>query len=450
MPRRLSPHPGLASWQVLVAFFQGFGPKAVGGTPLALLFLLPAWAQGALSPLANHPLALQAQALLEGASKALEAQASPLALNLQGNYARLGYECTPASLCSSLPSSGGSLTLALVLTPFPFGDTHDALERARIAYRRAELAYRKALTALQAQAVAAYGRYQVALMGEKLAQKGLELARAGLEVAKRRQANPKELREAELALKEAENRLQEAQRNLALAQRGAAGLVDLSKPLPQILPPKGATPLSLEEARLGVLEAQLARESALRALLPEAKASYLRYLGDQDTLALNLSSRNLQPTLAYTRQDPPQRPTTLPGGGSYRTTEELRLSLSLTLSPGLFSALEAALAQVRAAEESFKAAESQARLQEEALRGALRSAQLALELAQLRRAYAETTLQETQKRLALGLESPLSLLQAELSLVQAELALAQAESDLRNKWMELYQFYGELLPEVAP
>lgn len=154
--------------------------------------------------------------------------------------------------------------------------------------------------------------------------------------------------------------------------------------------------------------------------------------------------------MAYTRQDPPQRPTTLPGGGSYRTTEELRLSLSLTLSPGLFSALEAALAQVRAAEESFKAAESQARLQEEALRGALRSAQLALELAQLRRAYAETTLQETQKRLALGLESPLSLLQAELSLVQAELALAQAESDLRNKWMELYQFYGELLPEVAP
>lgn len=416
---------------------------------LFLLFL-PALAQNALGPIRNHPLALQAQALLHAAIKALEAQAPLLALNLQGNYARFGYECTPASLCQSLPSTAGSLTLALVLTPFPFGEVGDGLERARIAYRRAELAYRKALTTLQAQAVAAYGSYQVALLGEKLAQKGLELAQAALEAAQKRRANPKELREAELNLKEAQNRLLETKRNLELAKKGAEALVDLSKPLPAIPPPQGTTPLSLEEARLGVLEAQLAYETALRALFPEARASYLLYPSGNDTLALSLSSRSLQPTLSYTRQDPAGRPTTLPSGGSYRTLEELRFSLSLTLTPGLFAALEASRSQVQGAGEALRAAEMQAALQGETLSAALKKAQMALELARLRHETGEKSLEEVRRRLELGLESPLAVLQAELSLLQAKLALVQAENDLRNRWMELYQFYGEVLPEVAP
>ncbi|WP_298630973.1 TolC family protein [uncultured Thermus sp.] len=420
-------------------------PRLLG---LFLLFL-PALAQGALAPLRNHPLALQAQALLDAAAKGLEAQSSLLALNLQGNYARLGYECTPSSLCSSLPGTAGSLTLALVLTPFPFGDTQDAQRRARIAYRRAELAYRKALTALQAQAVAAYGRYQLALLGEKLAQKGWELAQAALEAARKRQANPKELREAELALKEAENRLLDAQRSVELARKGAEGLVDLTKPLPEIPPPQGTTPLALEEARLSLEEARIAYSASFRALFPEVKASYLLYPSGNDTLTLSLSSRTLQPTLAYTRQDPGQRPTSLPGG-SYRIAEELRLSLSLTLTPGLFAALEAAEAQVRGAEEALKGAEMQARLQGETLENSLKATRMALELARLRHGAQERALAETKRRLELGLESPLALLQAEFALLQAELALAQAEGDLRSKWMELYQFYGELLPEVIP
>lgn len=414
------------------------------------LFLLPALAQGALSPLKDHPLAQQAKALLQAAAKALEAQSSPWALNVQGNYARLGYECTPSSLCPSLPATGGSLTLALVLTPFPFGEVEDGLNRARIAYRRAELAYRKTLAALQAQAVAAHGRYQLALLGEKLAHKGVELAREALEAARKRQANPRELREAELALKEAENRLLEAQRGVELARKGAEGLVDLTQPLPEIPPPQGATPLSLEEARLSLEEARIAHATALRSLLPEVKASYLLYPSGNDTLALSLSSRSLQPTLAYTRQDPAQRPTSLPGGGSYRVLEEMRLSLSLTLSPGLLAALEAAEAQVRGAEEALRAAEAQARLQGETLENSLRTLGAALELARLRLEAQSRALAETRKRLELGLESPLALLQAELSLLQAELALAQTENDLRGKRMELYQFYGELLPEVTP
>lgn len=415
-----------------------------------LLLLVPAMAQSALSPLRSHPLFLQAQAYREAAQKGLEAQASPVALNLQGNYARWGYECAPAGLCQNLPPSGGSLTLALVLTPFPFGEVQEGLERARIGLLRAELAERRTLSALQAQAVAAHGRYQQALLGQALAEKGLELAQRALEAARKRQASARELREAELNLQEAENRLLEARRGVELARRAAEGLVDPSLPLPAIPLPQGGTPLVLEEARLALQEAQIAYQSALRALLPQVQASYLRHLSDNDTLALNLGSRTLQPTLSYTRQDPARQPTTIPGVGSYRTQEELRLSLSLTLSPGLLAALEAASAQVRGAEEALKAATLQARLQEENLKGALEAARLGLALAQARLASQERSLEEAKARLALGLESPLGLLQAELSLLQAKLALLQAESDLRNRTLELYQFYGELLPEVRP
>ena len=303
------------------------------------LLTLPALAQSALSPLKDHPLLKQAEAYLLAARKSLEAQAAPLALNVQGNYLRYGYTCEPEAVCASLPEAAQSLTLALVLTPFPFGEVADGVERAQIALRRAELAYRKTRAGLEAQAVAAYGRYQEARLGVRIAEKGLELAQKALEAARKRQANPKELREAELALEEAQNRLEEARRGLALALEAARDLVDPEAPLPPIPEPKGTTPLSLEEARLNLLEAQIALEAAQRNLLPTLQGSYTRYPSGNDTLSLSLSSKTLQPTLAYTRQNPAQAATALPGGGRYRATEELRLSLSLTLSPGLFAAL---------------------------------------------------------------------------------------------------------------
>ncbi|WP_117237112.1 TolC family protein [Thermus sediminis] len=416
---------------------------------LVLLLLGPAWAQSALAPIQEHPLARQAQSLVQAALKALEAQRSPLALNLQGNYGRLGYDCTPPGLCQNLPESTASLTLSLVLTPFPFGEVADGLERAQIALGQAQLGYRRALAALQAQAVAAYGRHQEALLAEKVALKGVELAQAALEAAKRRQANPRELREAELSLKEAETRLEEARRGVLLARRAAEGLVDLEAPLPPVPVPDGGTYLQVEEAQLGLLEARIAYGSALRGLLPQLQASYLLYPSGSDALALSLSSRTLQPTLSYTRLDPPRPPTQVPGVGSYRTTEELRLSLALTLSPGLLAGLEAAEARLRGAEAALRAAEDQAKLQEETLRNALQGAEAALALARLRLEAEKRALEEAQRRLELGLESGLGLLRAELSLLQAELGVLQAQNNLRNRVMELYGLYGKLL-EVNP
>jgi outer membrane protein len=205
----------------------------------------------------------------------------------------------------------------------------------------------------------------------------------------------------------------------------------------------------VEEARLSVQEAQIAYDGAFRNLLPKLDVSYLRYPSGNDTLALSLSSRTLQPTLSYTRQDPARPATQVPGAGSYRSVEELRLSLSLTLSPGLFQGLAAAEAQLQGALEALKAAEAQARLQEETLKGALQSAEAALALAQLRLEGEQKALEEVKRRLELGLESGLALKRAELSLLQAELARLQAENNLKNRLMELYQLYGQIL-EVNP
>ena len=417
--------------------------------PLFFLFLLPALAQNALAPLKDHPLRKQAEAYLLAAQKGLEAQASPLALNIQGNYARFGYTCTPEALCQNLPEDGKALTLALVLNPFPFGDGADALERARIALRRAELAYRKTLTALQAQAVAAHGRYQEALLGVRIAEKGVELAQLALEAAKKRQANPQELREAELSLREAENRLEEARQGLALAQKAAEELVDLKAPLPEIPLPQGKTPLSLEEARLSLAEARIGEGAALRNLLPTLQGSLNLYPSGNETFSLSLTSRDLKPTLAYTRQDPARQPTVIPDAGQYETKEELRLSLSLTLSPGLFAAYEAAQAQAKAAQEALRAAEEQAALEKDALEHNLKTAQAALALAEARYAAAQKALEEARARQALGLESLLGVKRAELNLLQAEFARLQAQNNHRNALMELYRFYGEILKEVV-
>ena len=65
------------------------------------LLALPALAQSALSPLKDHPLLKQAEAYLLAARKSLEAQAAPLALNVQGNYLRYGYTCEPEAVCAA-------------------------------------------------------------------------------------------------------------------------------------------------------------------------------------------------------------------------------------------------------------------------------------------------------------------------------------------------------------
>ncbi|MER3451309.1 MAG: TolC family protein, partial [Thermus sp.] len=106
-------------------------------------FLSLALAQelGGLLPLLSHPVRLQALAQVEAARAQYLAQASPIALQAQGGYGLLGYECASESPCDPLPKTTSSLSLSLALTPFPFGETEEALRKARLTLRRAELGY---------------------------------------------------------------------------------------------------------------------------------------------------------------------------------------------------------------------------------------------------------------------------------------------------------------------
>lgn len=412
---------------------------------LILPFLSLALAQepGGLFPLLSHPVRLQALAQVEAARAQYLAQASPVALQAQGGYGVLGYECTPPSPCDGLPKTASSLTLSLALTPFPFGDARDALERARLNLRRAELGYARAVLALLSQAYSAQSRLEEARLGLRLAEASLALAQEGVRVAKRRYEAggiaEREVREAEARLREAEEARAKAEEGVFLAQLQAKSLLE-DQPLPSLPPPEKGTPLKVEEASLALEEARLLYEAAYRALLPTLQAQLLLYPSEKDQLTLGLSSRTLQPTLSYTHQDPSFTSTT-PGA---RVNREVRLGISLTLSPGLLEGLRAAEAQVKAAEKALKAAQLQAQLEEEGLWQTLAQRKRGLELAEQEALDKAKALEETRTRAGLGLESPLRVREAEVDLLQAELRKKQAENALEGAVLELYSFYGRV------
>ncbi len=397
-----------------------------------------------LLPLLAHPVRLQALAQVEAARAQYLAQASPIALQAQGGYGLLGYECASESLCDPLPKTTSSLSLSLALTPFPFGETEEALRKARLTLRRAGLGYARVVLALLTQAYQAKGQLEEAGLGLRLAEAGLGLAQEGLMAVKRRYeaggAASKEVREAEARLREAQEARTKAEEEAFLAQLFAQGLIDPSQPLPDLPLPEKGTPLRVQEAELALEEAQVLYESTFRTLLPILQAQFLLYPSEKDQVALGLTSRTLQPTLSYTRQDP-GRTNPIPGA---RVSREVRLGLSLTLSPGLLEGLKAAQTQVKAAEEALEAARLQARVEEEGLWQALAQRQRRLELAAREVSDKAKALEETQARARLGLESPLTVKEAGVSLLQAELRKKQAENALKRAVLDLYNFYGRV------
>lgn len=409
-------------------------------------FLSLALAQelGGLLPLLSHPVRLQALAQVEAARAQYLAQASPVALQAQGGYGLLGYECTSPSLCDSLPKTASSLTLSLALTPFPFGDTHDALERARLTLRRAELGYARAVLALLSQAYSAQSRLEEARLSLRLAEASLALAQEGVRVAKRRYEAggiaERAVREAEARLRQASEARTKAEEGAFLAQLQAESLLDPKKPLPSLPPPEKGTPLKVEEASLALEEARLLYEATYRTLLPTLQAQLLLYPSEKDQFTLGLSSRTLQPTFSYTHQDPGLM-STPPGA---RVNREVRLGISLTLSPGLLEGLRAAEAQVRAAEAALKAAQLQAQLEEEGLWQTLAQRKRGVELAEQEVSDQAKALEETRARAQLGLESPLRVQEAEVDLLQAELRKKQAENALKEAVLAIYSFYGRM------
>jgi len=410
---------------------------------LALQLLAYASAQSFYAPLQKHPALVQARLGLEAAQAQLRAQQSPVSLQAQGGNAWLNFK-DPTPDSEALSASVG-----VVLIPFPFGDTADAIVQARLGVEQAALGLRQVQSNLEAQALEAAYRVRLAQVGLEAAQSGARLAQASLEAARlraqREAANPAELRQAQAQLRQAQLQVEEAERNLELARRNLGdllGTADPQTPPDPALPPP-ATPPSVRQAELQLAQAQLNYARAERALWPVAQASYTYYTSPRDSFSLSLNSRSLQPQLGYSYQNPPTA-----ASGPVKPESQFQIGLSLNLSPALFDALEAGRKQVEAAQAALEAAKRSAALQEASLQAALQGAESQLKLAQAAQQDAERTLAEARERERLGLASPLATLQAEVGLSQARLALEQARLNRLSRLLDLYRFYALPLSEV--
>ena len=400
-------------------------------------------AQGFYDPLQNHPSLVQARLGLEAAQAQLRAQESPVSLQAQAANTWLNFP-------SPIPDTQVvNASVGVAFTPFPFGDTADAITQARLGVEQAALGLRQAKTALEAQALEAAYRVRLAQVGLEVAQSGARLAQASLEAvrlrAQREAASPAEVRQAEAQLRQAQLQVEDAGRTLELARRNLSDLLGTANlaipPAPPL--PLPATPPSVRQAELQVAQAQLAYARAERSIWPVAQASYTYNTSPRDSFSLSLNSRTLQPQLGYSYQNP-----SLSSTGQPRPESQFQLGVSLNLSPAVFDALEAGRKQVQAAQAALEAAKRTAALQEASLRSAWQGAEAQVGLAQTALQDAVRALSEARERERLGLTSPLATLQAELGLAQARLALEQANLNRLSRILDLYRFYAEPLSEV--
>lgn len=411
---------------------------------LSLPLLASSFAQNFYAPLQNHPTLVQARLGLEAALAGLRAQQSPVSIQVQGGNVWLNFK-------DPIPDSQGvSASVGAAFTPFPFGDTADAITQARLGVEQAALGLRQVQTTLEAQALEAAYRVRLAQVGLEAARMGARLAQASLEATRirtqRDAASPAEGRQAEAQLRQAQLQVEDAGRSLELARRnlsdllGGAAVGEIPPPPPT--PPPGLPP-SVRQAELQVVQAQLSYARAERGVWPVAQATYTYNTSPRDSFSLSLNSRTLQPQLGYSYQNP------APGvAGQPRPESQFQIGVSVSFSPALFDALEAGRKQIEAAQAGLEAAKRTAALQEASLRAALQGAEAQLSLAQAAQQDAERALGEARQRERLGLASPLATLQAELGLAQARLALEQADLNRTSRILDLYRFYAQPLSEV--
>lgn len=418
-------------------------------------------AQSFFAPLDSHPSLVQAQLGVDAAQAQLRALQSPIAL--QGGVSYTGYDlkpldavCTNGSLtpvqlatdprCYPIPNqTGASLTLAF--SPFAFGDSGDLIAQAAVGVEQSQLGLRQARANLEAQAIETAYRVEVAQSGVSVAQSAQKLSQASLDATRlrleRSAATVADVRQAEATARQAQGQVQESQRNLVLAQQNLTDLLGKLADPPTLEVPTAGIPPLVRQAELQAQLAQISYGKAMRAIWPVLQGSFTRNLSDNNSLSVGLDSRSLQPSLTYNYQDPGR---TVPQN---RIDNIYQVRLSVNLSFALLDALQAAQAQVNAAQQGIESAKRNVGLQENILRSALQSADSSLALAKAAQSDAEKNLSETRERERLGLVSPLSTLQAELTLEQAKLGMEQANANRIARILDLYRFYA-LPPSQTP
>jgi outer membrane protein len=430
---------------------------------LGVLLLVMTWASAEtlselLAEVAHHPSLLAAQAAVEAAEARLEGTFGSVSLGASVGYARLALDeptLPQASLYQAqigegqppAPQTNVQVSLESQLRPFVFGDVADLARQQEIDLERARLNYLEALTGLEIQAVEAVLGVELASRSLELAAEADAMAREALEAtrvrADRGAATATELREAEASLYDAEAQTLNAGAELELARRSLVSLAGReARPEIPAFPPVGGTPLEVRRAQLDLELARVGLGSAERGLYPVAQASYTYNFDDHSSLSLGLESRTLQPSLAYSYQDPGR---TFPQN---QIRGNFQVGVSINLSPDLFAGLEAAGKQVAASEAALAAAHERAELQALSRANATEGAKRQLELAAFNLENAEVRFAEASRRLELGLIAPLEHRQAVLTRTQAEIAVHTARLELLRRTLDAYLAYGIPLSEV--
>ena len=418
-----------------------------------------------LAAVKNNP-AIQANASLVAAAQAqLDAVYSPVSATLQGNYTGASYtlpDGIPDEVADNLPDQSGGFSIGATFRPFVFGDLADLAEQRRIALEQAKLTYQQTLADLEAQALEAAANLQLAQTSLVLAQTGREIAGASLDSTRLRfergAASEAEVRAAEERLRGAENQIQNAEAGVSLARQGLQLLVgEATLEVLPTLPLIEGTPPDVKQAEFNILLANLGIGSSNRAFIPTAQASVAFPLDDEKSeVNLSIESRTLQPTVTYKYDNPKgsvgqvpiPRIDEFPELGADEINVVYSIGVSATISVEQFNNLDAANAQLAAAQAGLIGAQDRANLTALTLSNTYQTALRGLELAKLTLSNAESTLGEARAREEAGLAVSLETDQATLAVEQANLSVFTAEIDVLKAILETYRTYAQPVSET--
>ncbi len=415
-----------------------------------------------LAAVKTNPAIAANESLVAAAEAQLSAVYSPVSATVQGNYSTASYslpDSLPAEVTDNLPIQTGGFSIGATFRPFVFGDLADLAEQRRIAVEKAKLTYQQTLADLEGQALESAANLQLAQVSLELAQTGRDIARSALDSTQTRfekgAASEAEVRAAQERLSGAENQIQNAEAGVALAKQGLALLVGEAtlNELPDLSLAEGTSP-DIKQAEFNVALAMLGIGSSNRAFIPTAQASLTFPFNDEKSeVSLSLESRTLQPTVTYKYDNPKgtvgqglpiPRLENVPNFdfGSDDINSVFSVGVSATISVEQFNNLDAATAQLEAAQVGLVGAQDRANLTALSLSNTYQTALRALELAKLTLSNVEQTLSETKLREEAGLTIGLETDQATLAVAQAKLSVFSAEIDVLKAVLASYRSYA--------
>lgn len=411
-----------------------------------------------LSAVQNNPGVIANKALVDAAKAQLEAVYSPVSATLSGGMVFPTYSDDVAPpLAEALPDNTGQFSIGASFRPFVFGDLADLAEQRRIALEQAKLNYQKTLAELESQAIEAAAQLLQAQAGLGLAIRARDLAQSSLVVTQTRfekgVATQADLRSAEERLLQSQQQIQNAEAGVSLAKQGLVLLVGEATlaSLPE-LPLVEGIPIDVKQAEFNIALSNIGIASSERAFYPVAQASLALPLNDEKSeFEFSIESRTLQPKVEYSYQNPKQSAggIGLPPGLEAKQVEAVfTLGVSATISVDQFNNLDAAKAQLAAAEAGLKAAQDRAELTALSLSNSYQSATRSLELAKLTLENAERTLEENKQRQEAGLAIDLEIDQATLAVDQAKLGVLSAQIDILKAILSTYKTYAQPISEI--